>query len=549
MKELLFKRKRKFFLYFIACFFPIISDLLRILLMGLIFDAVEIKQLDYFYKVVYISIGFLVVTALLYISSRLLRISFMRDTILDVRIAAFDKIINTSYKQFSKVSKDVYISNLINDINDFEKNFFINLLNFIYSTGLYIASAIIMAFINLIVMAIVVGVSIIIFIFARLTTKQTEKLQRKVSKNNEDFTLNITNTFNGLEILKLNNIETKFLRSNLDSINKVERSKFKFRIFSETQKTFSYMLGSFTVMGVLIYLLIRIKSGYSFGDIAVIVMFSGNMAFALQNIFPRLNVIKSSRAIYKKITEYENVEKERERTKPFKFNDKIEIKDLTFSHEDRLIFNNASCTIEKGKKYLIKGASGVGKSTLIKLLTQTYDDFQGEIIIDGVDVRDINEKSYSSNVSFIYQDVFLFADTLRNNITLYKDLADKVIVDAIKKAGLEEFVKTKENGIEEVLAENGKNLSGGERQRVSIARAIAKGANILFVDEGTSALNEELGALIEQTFLDFKGTVIAISHRTFANITNKYDYVLEIKNGKINTFTGKEYFEEDNLYV
>ena len=96
-----------------------------------------------------------------------------------------------------------------------------------------------------------------------------------------------------------------------------------------------------------------------------------------------------------------------------------------------------------------------------------------------------------------------------------------------------------------MLLENGKNLSGGQRQRISIARAIAKQAKILFVDEGTSALNEEIGRQIENAFLNLDATVIAISHRYYQGITEQYDEVLEIKNGSVVTYSAQEYFEED----
>jgi ATP-binding cassette subfamily B protein len=94
------------------------------------------------------------------------------------------------------------------------------------------------------------------------------------------------------------------------------------------------------------------------------------------------------------------------------------------------------------------------------------------------------------------------------------------------------------------LTENGKNLSGGQRQRISIARAMAKNAEILFVDEGTSSLNEELGREIEKVFLELDSTVIAISHRYYEGVTENYDYVIELKNGEIHSYPAKDYFNE-----
>jgi len=178
-----------------------------------------------------------------------------------------------------------------------------------------------------------------------------------------------------------------------------------------------------------------------------------------------------------------------------------------------------------------------------------HEDYTGEIKVDGIDYKSIKGKTFNDKVSFVYQDVFLFEDSIRNNISLFKDFNIERIHEAIDKSGLNDFIKNKENGIEDLISENGKNLSGGERQRISIARAIAKNAEILFVDEGTSALNEDLGRAIEDTFLSLNSTVLSISHRYYKDVTDKYDYVLEIKNQKINTYLSSDYFKEEATYA
>ncbi|MGD9886708.1 MAG: ABC transporter ATP-binding protein [Bacilli bacterium] len=549
MKQLLFKRKWRFFLYFAACFFPVFNDLLRIFIFSKLFDAIASLDPQYFLNISLMAAGYVVVGFLIYISSRLLRISYMRDTILDVRMAAFSKIMDTSYQHFNKKSKDVYISNLINDINNFENNFFINLLNFIFRIGMYVVSLIIMVVLDYRLAIAVVLFSIIIFFLVRTFEKKTEVLQKQVSQNNEEFTLNIGNTFNGLEVLKLNNMDNKFLSKSFQAINKVEQSKYRFRFFSDSQRNITQSIAGASTIAVLIYLIYQTKFGLQYDQLMMLMMLSGNMVFALPDIFPRLNVIKSSVQIYNKITQVEEDTHTNNRPSDFRFKNQLAVSNLSFGYEGKEIFQNVSFTIEKGKKYLLKGASGVGKSTLIKLLSQTYTDYEGSITIDGVDLKAIKDKSFANKVAYIYQEVFLFEDSIKNNITLFKDLDGKTIDEAIDKSGLRDFINNKALGIEEKVSENGKNLSGGERQRLSIARAIAKKAEILFIDEGTSAVNEELGREIEQTFLNLDNTVISISHRFYPGVTNQYDYVLEIKEGKIRTYTGKDYFAEEASYA
>lgn len=547
MKQLLFKRKMRFWLYFIACFIPVVSQLLQAIVISLFFEAIEVKEKSFFITVIFISIGFIVLVFILYITSRLMRISYMRDTILDLRILAFKKIINTSYKKYNQKSKEVYISNLINDINTFENNFFINLLNVIYQIGLYIASAIILATRDLVLVGILVVISILNYFLSNALKKKTVKLQHELSTENEAFTVDTANTLNGLEVIKLNNIEEKFKRKSINSIDRLEKSKFRFNFFTDSQRSFSNMIGMLTITAVMLYLFA--KTEFSYGDIALLLMLSGNMSFALQNIFPRINVLSSSAELFHKITDIEEENNEIEKNNQFIFNNKLEIENLSFSYEGKEIFKNASFTIEKGKKYLIKGPSGIGKSTLIKLLSMTYDNFDGQILVDGVDIKTINEKSISNNIAFIYQDVFLFEDTIKNNISLYKEVDDELIIEVSRKAGLSEFLEKQPQGLDTLILENGKNLSGGERQRISIARAIMKNAQILFIDEATSALDEKLGREIELSFLNLDSTVVAISHRYYQGISEKYDYVLEIKNQKIETYEASKYFQSEVTYV
>lgn len=544
MKELLLKRKSRFILYVIACFLPVIDTFLRNFSIALLVGSVEKGDINYFIKVMIISIAFVIIGTLLYIVSRFLRISYMRDTILDVRMNAFDKILKRSYKSFSKKSKDVYVSNLINDINLFEQNFFLKLINTIYQGGWYIASLIILFFIDYKFALGILFISIIMFFISKSFESKTVKLQQDVSNNNEEFTTNISNTFNGLEILKLNNIEDKFLNNSLKAIDKVEKKKFHYTVFTEGQRRLMAFLGLAIFAGILAYAVSLIFNGASFTKVTLLIQLSNGPIFAIGQILPWFNELKASAKIYEKITE-DNEEKISTAIKErkFEFDSKLEVKNLRFSYDNKEILRGANFTIEKGKKYLLKGVSGAGKSTLINLLAMINDEYEGTITLDGIDYKKINEKSFNDNISFIYQDVFLFEDTIRNNITLYKEMPDEIILNAVDGAGLTEFINERPLGLQEKLMENGKNLSGGQRQRISIARAIAKNASILFVDEATSSLNEELGRAIENTLLSLDSTVIAISHRYYEGISEKYDYVLELKDGLVYQKNSEDYFK------
>ena len=545
MKELLFKRKKAFAVYVLACFFPVIGQLLGNLGFANLIGVVEKANMRDFYIAVLGIVAIVIISSLLQLSSRFLRIRFMRDTLLDIRKQAFDKILNYSYAHFSKKSKEVYISNLVNDINNFEQIFFHRLLNVIFNSGVYFTSLILLAFFDWQFAIAIFVVSLVVFLITKGFEGKTVSLQENVSTLNEEFTIKASNTFNGLEILKLNSIEDKFLLQTMKSIDKVEQKRFFFTLFTEGQRGLTNILRYLIFIGILMYLLLQAFGGLSIAKLTFMLQLATGCVWPIGQVMPMFNELKAAIRIYEKITVNDEPERDiNQNLTPYVFKQSIIAKGLSFAYENQPVLNNASFNLIKGKKYLLKGASGAGKSTLIKLLSKIYENYQGEIYLDDENYHHVSSEAFNNNVSYIYQDVFLFEDTLLNNITLYSDYSREIIDDAIKRSGLEELLLEKEEGLNFEIQENGKNLSGGQRQRISIARAIIKQTDILFADEATSSLNEQLGREVEETILSLKSTVIAISHRYYEGITEKYDYVLELKNGLLQEYPSEVYFKE-----
>ena len=543
MKALLLKRKWAFMVYILASCLFIVSDLLYMSLSSMIFDALEKGSLTLFINRIVLGILILGTMSALYFTSRFLRIGYMRNVLLDIRMEAFKTILKMSPRQFGKISKENYVSRLTNDINLIEEKFFRSLLNFISGLGLYVFGLVILLVMDRMLALGIFAVSLIVYFICKLFLKRTEQLQEEVSSENEKFTLNMSNTFNGLEIIKLGNIEDKFLDKNKQEISHVERRKFAFNNFSEVQQNVLLFASYLVMVGVVWHLGLCIAEGMALGSAVFLFQLSNQVVFRTMDTFPLLNVIRSSSKIYNKITQIEE-QIEVEGHQPFCFNQHMMLRNVSFGYEqDQPLLKNISLRIEKGKKYLIKGASGSGKSTLLKMLEMIYDDYEGTIQVDGVDYKSISSKDFNDKVAVIDQDIFLFEDTIENNISLYKPLNDEIMEKAITGAGLEDFIGEKEAGLQTAILENGKNLSGGQRQRIAIARAIAKEAELLFVDEGTASLNEKLGREIEKVFLSLPQTVIAISHRYYEGVSERYDYVLELQGGHVKVHEAKTYFE------
>ncbi len=185
------------------------------------------------------------------------------------------------------------------------------------------------------------------------------------------------------------------------------------------------------------------------------------------------------------------------------------LKEVRFGYtKEKEVLHGVNVCFEKGKKYAIVGSSGCGKSTLLKLLANYYKDYEGEILIGKQELRTIDRKSLSRKMAMIHQNVFLFEDTLRANITMFQEYPDEEIKAAVKKAELEKIVEDNPLGMEQMVCENGNNFSGGEKQRIAIARAILTRAEVLLLDEATSSLDAELSMQIEQLILSQKETTM-----------------------------------------
>ena len=232
-------------------------------------------------------------------------------------------------------------------------------------------------------------------------------------------------------------------------------------------------------------------------------------------------------------------------------NHDISVKNISFSYEEKEIIKDVSFDIKENTKVALVGPSGSGKTTLAKLISRFFDVNKGSIYLGGRNIKDYNIDSLMRNFSFVFQNVYLFSDTIRNNIKIGKsDATDEEMIEACKKAKCHDFIMSLPEGYNTVLTEGGSSLSGGERQRLSIARAILKDAPIIILDEATANIDPENENLIIEAFneLTKDKTILMIAHRL--KTVRNADDILVLDDGKIvDEGTHDELMKHNGLYA
>lgn len=236
------------------------------------------------------------------------------------------------------------------------------------------------------------------------------------------------------------------------------------------------------------------------------------------------------------------------------FKGEIEFKNVNFQYEhsnNKYILQNFNLKIESGKKIALVGETGVGKSTISKLIPRFYDVISGEVLVDGINVKRYDLDDLRSAIGHVQQDVFIFYGSIRENIKYGRlDATDQEIEEAAKKARIHDFIVSQEEGYDTLLGERGINLSGGQIQRIAIARLFLKNPKILILDEATSSLDNITETLIQEALdeLSKNKTTITIAHR-LSTVKNADEIVVIGNNGIIERGTHQELIRNNNYYA
>ena len=499
-------------LLFLTVLFTAISSLSYVfiaILLQQVMDIVDMGDMDGFIRILLFSlVYFALMGVFMYLQSFFSK-KFICKIMKAVRSKTFIGIERHTIEDYSKNHTADYLSAITNDVKMIEDNYLLPLLQVIQYTIIFIASLAVMIYFDIIVtICVIIAIAIMLIVpslFGGLLSERQDKYSDLLSV----FTNHVKDLLSGFSV-------DKAIAAN-EAVSMV--------LALLVQVVVVFLSAYFIIIG-------RISAGALLGMVQV----SSNLANPLLIIFSNIPKIKSIKPIAHKLNQLSDYEKHGASTKKSPaFNYVICVEDLHFSYDkENEVIGGISLSIEKGKKYAFVGKSGCGKSTLIKLIAGYYSDFTGNVLYDANSLSILDIDKITALSSIIHQNVYMFDESIFDNICLHEDYSEKELQSALSDSGLSSFIKQVPNGLEYHVGENGANLSGGQKQRIAVARALIRKKPLLILDEGTSAIDMQTAYDIESRLLAISDlTLLTITHNMSKDILELYDEIIFMADGKI----------------
>lgn len=458
----------------------------------------------------------------------------------DFRVQLHNKILDLPVAFFSDTRKGDVFARITSDVGEIENNILNSLIDIIRSPiviiltmGYLLYSNFQLTIFTLIVFPVM---GTLISIIGKSLKKDTGEAQNELGKMYSY----VDETLVGLKIIKIfdasEQIKGRF-NNTLDSIRNLSLRLFKKKALASPV---SELLGAFTI-GLIVYFggkLALHGKGLSGAAFIVYISLFYTILDPLKKLSNAISNFQKGEVSAKRVFEILDADyhiKEIDNAIEISdFKDKIEFKNINFAYENHNVLNNFSLTIPKGKSVALVGQSGSGKSTVANLITRFYDVQDGEILIDGINIKNIKLSNYRKLFGLVTQDNILFNDTIANNIALGKINSNKEsIIAAAKVANAHHFIEELPKQYDTGIGEAGGKLSGGQKQRLSIARAVLKNPPIMILDEATSALDTESERLVQDALEHMmeNRTSLVIAHRL--STIQKADLIVVMERGRI----------------
>ncbi len=456
-----------------------------------------------------------------------------------LRMDVFSSIVRGKSSDFHKKTVGEYMSIITNDVEMISGayvNFSLSFTGTVVSVSVVVIS---MIYMNPFLLLLSALIGVFYLIFTCSISKNLSDYKEQWVKSIEKYTSQIKNLLIGYDVIHDYDLQNKSVEMFEKDSCHVGEQKRALSIKVDNLNTTNYIIGQaivFLIVYISSYLVATKKM--SVGELIALAQLMVSIITPLQEMTSCINEVTSAKNIKKKLLDKINQSNQDLKTRQdVTFADdtrnQISLEDVSFSYDGQHnVLDHVNFNLEQGKKYLILGESGSGKSSLIGLLMNHFQNYKGKIAINGIDYRGIDDENISKMFAVVHQNVVLFDGTLKDNITLFQNKDSKEVNKVIDDVCLDRL--TEKKGLQSILSENGATLSGGERQRISIARALLTKRKYLVLDEPTSALDEKTATQILTNILEMKDqTCIAILHHLPDRIKKMFDYVFVLENGKL----------------
>jgi ATP-binding cassette, subfamily B, bacterial MsbA len=475
-----------------------------------------------------------------YISVRIIE-KFKSHTVAQVRQAVFDNAVRLDLSFFSNERKGDIMSRITTDVQEIENSVgrgFSALFKELFTLIFYFVTLFMMSVKLTFFTLIIIPISgTIVATLSKKLKESAVEVQQRLS----NIISLLDETFGGIRVVKGFGAENFVKKRFADENQGYRRSLLKMLFRQEIGPPMSEFFGVFVVSGIMIYggsMVLAHQSELSPATfITYIVIFSQVLrpAKEISNAISGIQRgIASGDRILELVDTQSEIEDKANTVQLDAFENNIEFKNVWFEYEMGVaVLQDISFIIQKGKTIALVGSSGGGKSTLADLVPRFYDPTQGQILIDGHDLRDISLISLRHKMGIVTQESILFNDSIFNNIAFGTNATTEQVMAAAQIANAHDFISEQPDGYQTTIGDRGTKLSGGQRQRLSIARAILKNPPILILDEATSALDTESEKLVQEALTNLmkNRTTLVIAHRL--STIQHADEILVVGNGQI----------------
>ena len=386
----------------------------------------------------------------------------------------------------------------------------------------------------------VTAISTISLLLFKIQLNKSKKYLKDEFEYTDNYSTLVNETNRGFKEIKALDLKEKCFNIFEKDIENLKNTRTTRRLLGKNVNTSKWTIRIIGDAIILLYIIEQLKISVMNIETAMLVI--TYMTNIVDDVFHRIiehdfgiSEFTANMRRISSLLEDNELEKEKFGTKEYNnIKGNIEFKNITFAYSNDVILKDISFEIKAQKKNALVGMSGSGKTTIFKLLLKQYDNYNGQILIDGHNIKDFSEKSLRNAISVVNQEPMLFNMSIKENLLMVKpDATEEQLQQAYKLASIHEFIETLPHKYDEILLENNNNISVGQKQRIAIARAILKDTPIILFDEVTSALDKESKKNIEETInkISKTKTVIVIAH-TLDSIEN-FDNIVCLKDGVI----------------